>query len=129
MTIEKQTTVVIPVDLLLDEVKKMHDAKFRLVQVGCGQFTDQFEINYSFERECVFSNLRIIIEKETRVPSITDLYHAAFVYENEIHDLFGIGFFGISLDYQGTFIRTKEKHPFYNPTENDSSMRPQEGGF
>ncbi|MBN1168212.1 MAG: NADH-quinone oxidoreductase subunit C [Methanospirillaceae archaeon] len=128
MTIEKQTTVVIPVDLLLDEVKKMHDAKYRLVQVGCGQFKDQIEINYSFERDLVFSNLRITIDKETQVPSVTDLYHAAFVYENEIHDLFGIGFFGISLDYQGTFIRTKDKHPFYNTINKEDSLRPEEEG-
>lgn len=115
MTIETRVTTIIPIDHLMGEVKKRHDTGYRLVQIGCGQFDNLFEINYSFERDMTFENLRIIIDEKTQIPSITDLYKAAFVYENEIHDLFGILIHGIAIDYQGTFIRTAQKYPFQNP--------------
>ncbi len=121
MTIEAQVTTIIQTEHLMGEVKKRHDTGSRLVQIGCGQFGDSFEINYSFERDLTFENIRIIIDGETQIPSITDLYLAAFVYENEIHDLYGINIFGIAIDYKGTFFNTAQKHPFRNPSVTDNT--------
>lgn len=50
----------------------------------------------------------------TPVPSITELYPAAFVFENETHDLFGIEIYGINLDFQGEFYKVSQKFPM-NP--------------
>ena len=40
------------------------------------------------------------------------MYFGAFVYENEIHDLYGFTVTGINIDFKGTFYRTTIKHPF-----------------
>jgi ech hydrogenase subunit D len=34
------------------------------------------------------------------------------VYENEIHDLYGLPVTGINIDFAGTFYKTAIKHPF-----------------
>jgi len=128
MTTEHQVTTIIPIDHLMGEVKKRHDTGYRLVQIGCGQFDNLFEINYSFEKEMTFENLRIVLDEKTEIPSITDLYKAAFVYENEIRDLYGVLIHGIAIDYQGTFIRTAQKHPFRNSEKDQNTIHTEKGG-
>lgn len=55
------------------------------------------------------------------VPSITDLYPAAFVFENETHDLFGIDFDDISIDYHGHFYTVPVAYPMNPQTEEDKA--------
>lgn len=45
------------------------------------------------------------------VVSITDVFFEAFVFENEIHDLFGISFDGLKLDFGGNFYRLATDKP------------------
>ena len=40
------------------------------------------------------------------------IYPNAFLYENEIHDLFGVVIKNINIDYRGTLYRTAIKVPF-----------------
>jgi ech hydrogenase subunit D len=40
------------------------------------------------------------------------IYPNAFLYENEIHDLFGVGITHIAVDYRGTLYRTALGTPF-----------------
>jgi ech hydrogenase subunit D len=40
------------------------------------------------------------------------IYPNAFLYENEIHDLFGVAIKNINIDYRGTLYRTAIKVPF-----------------
>jgi len=51
------------------------------------------------------------LPKDAEVPSITDLYLEAFVCENEIHDLFGITFKGLAIDFLGNFYRVSTDVP------------------
>ena len=50
----------------------------------------------------------------TSVPSITGVYPAAFVFENESHDLFGVSFEDISIDFGGEFYTVAVAYPM-NP--------------
>jgi len=43
------------------------------------------------------------------------MYWNSFIYENEMHDLFGIPVRGMNIDFKGTFIRTAVKYPFSQP--------------
>ena len=112
MTIEEQKNTEIETKELLKHVKDMCDGGYRFVQIGCGKFEDIFEINYSFEKDYAFENLRIKITEGTQIPSISDIYWGAFIYENEIHDLFGVKISGINIDYKGNLIQTSIKTPF-----------------
>ena len=66
--------------------------------MNCSLF-DCYELNYSFDLNLKFINFRIKIDANTTViPSISDIYFQAFLYENEMKDLFGITYEGISID-------------------------------
>jgi len=111
----EQTIEAISVEKLIPRVHAFHDDGYRLVQISSAQEGDAFEITYSFDKDLTLTHLRIIATPEKPIPSISRIYLASFVYENEIADLFGIPFTGIAIDYKGTFIRTSVPHPFGTP--------------
>ncbi len=49
------------------------------------------------------------------VKNVTPPYWTAFVYENEVHDLFGIEFTENRLDHEGNFFRMFAKTPWKDP--------------
>lgn len=51
------------------------------------------------------------IAPDQHIPSITGTYMAAFVFENEIHDLFGVQVDGIAIDYKGKFYQLAVDKP------------------
>ncbi len=85
---------------------------YRLVQIGASTLSDAYELTYSFDREYRFTNLRITVSPEEVVPSISVIYPNAFLYENEIHDLFGVTVSHVAVDYRGTLYRTTLSAPF-----------------
>jgi ech hydrogenase subunit D len=71
-----------------------------------------FEISYSFDRNYEFVTLRLEITPEQELTSISGVYHCAFIYENELKDLFGVKIKHIDLDYNGHFYKLPVKTPF-----------------
>jgi len=98
-----------------DVVAKAEEAKksgHRLVQVGCTKVGDDFEILYVYDKDYALLSYRITVKADVTIPSISGVYWGAFVYENEIHDLYGLTVTGINIDFKGTFYKTAIKHPF-----------------
>ncbi len=112
MKIEEQTTTLIDVGKLIGRVEQFKSGGYRLVQINATKVGDLYEINYSFDKDYKFENIRITIPIEMEVPSISGMYWGAFVYENEMHDLFGIQVKGINIDYKGNLIKTTIRYPF-----------------
>ena len=112
MKIEDQTTTQIDVGKLMGSVGQFRSEGYRLVQINATKAGDLYEINYSFDKDYRFENIRITIPIETEVPSISGMYWGAFVYENEMHDLFGLQVKGINVDYKGNLIKTTIRFPF-----------------
>ncbi len=96
-----------PADLV-SEVQKLFDGGYRLVTATCLDQGDSFEISYHFDRELTMQNLRMVFPKEAEVPSITGVYLAAFLIENEIKEMFGAKIAGIAVDYGGKLLVTEE---------------------
>ncbi|MCQ8894742.1 MAG: NADH-quinone oxidoreductase subunit C [Methanolinea sp.] len=115
MAEEQVTTIVDPLHLL-GKVEEFKRSGYRLVQVHCTKVGDTFEINYSFDLNYQFRNLRIVTDGTTEIPSISGIYWGAFIYENEMHDLFGIRVAGMNIDFGGNLIQTAKKNPFANPS-------------
>lgn len=110
--IPTQVTHDIETGELLARVAAYKRGDWRLVQI-CATTLDVFEMNYSFTRGAEFEHVRVRIPLDNpSVPSITGEYFGAFAYENEMHDLFGIQFPGLKLDYCGNFFKTSVKKPF-----------------
>ncbi len=108
---EEQKIKTIEADELLNRVAELREQGYRLVQLGCTRLK-YFELNYSFDRDLKFVNLRLNILPGFEVNSITSIYEGAFLYENEIHDLFGVKFRHINIDYSGNLYKTAVKTPF-----------------
>jgi ech hydrogenase subunit D len=114
---EEQPIATVTVETLVAEVKARRDQGWRLVQIGVTSLGESFEINYSFDREQRFFNLRLTVPAaNVRLPSVSGVYWCAFLYENEIHDLFGITFDGLALDFKGNFYQTAKPFPFAQAT-------------
>ena len=97
---------------LVGIVAELFAEGYRLVQVGCTTLAGAYELTYSFDREYRFRNLRFTVAQDEDVPSISVIYPNAFLYENEIHDLFGVVITHIAVDYRGTLYRTALGTPF-----------------
>lgn len=86
---------------------------FRLVQMTGTARPDHFEVMISYDKDYRCTNYRTQVPRDTaELPSLSGIYPAAFTYENELKDLFGLEIPGLSVDYGGGFLRTKTKIPF-----------------
>lgn len=105
-----------PVELsqLLTKVKDLKAEGYRFGQACATVVDDKIEILYSFDKAYKLINLKLVISQGEEVESITGTYWPAFIYENEMHDLFGVKFKHMELDYQGNFFKVSEPTP-WNP--------------
>lgn len=106
--------VDVPLEELLTRVQTLKHEGMRFVQM-CAETTEQgIDLLYTFYDEtrehalnlCVYG-----IDAESRVPSIQGLYFAAFSYENETHDLYGVRFINMKLDFGGHFFNLATSEP------------------
>ena len=106
--------VEITPDQLLGNVMAMKHHGLRLSQICCAYSNEKIELSYSFANDETndYINLRIVIDKDTEVASITEFYPYAFLYENEMKELFGVNVKMINLDYNQKLYRLKDETPF-----------------
>lgn len=90
----------------------LKDDGYRLVVITCTPAAENYDITYTFDKDTVFRHIRLNEAEDAEIPSITPSFPGAFVYENEIHDLYGFRFRNLSIDFKGTFIRTSVPYPF-----------------
>ncbi len=97
---------------LFKRAQELRGQGYRLSQIGCTA-GEIYEINYSFEKEYEFINLKLrLAPADSEIPSISSIYRCAFLYENEINELFGLKIKGMAVDYKGNFYRILMKAPF-----------------
>ncbi len=103
----------IAIDELLTRAQKYKDNGWRLVQIFARALKDDAgnEITYSFGDDYELEHLRITAAPGAKVPSISQIFAPAFLYENEMHDLFGVEVENISLDFKGTFYKLGAETP------------------
>lgn len=87
-------------------------AGHRLVQLHATTLIDAIEINYTFADGSDLLTWRLAVPAQGTLASISHVYPAAFLYENEIHDLFGISFTSMSIDYNGGLYRLAVPTPY-----------------
>ena len=87
---------------LLREAALLKGAGNRFVTITCVRIDqERVELIYHFDRDLELTNLRLALTRDEPVPSISGIYFAAFLAENEVQDLFGLKFEGLVLDYKG----------------------------
>ncbi len=108
-----QPVQTIPLQSLLQKAGELRQEGYRLVQIGATRLPEQVEITYSFDRDGCLVNLRFqLLAAGARLPSISSIYWCAFLYENEMHDLFNVQVDGMAVDFHGHLYETAVKFPF-----------------
>lgn len=98
-------------DKLVETAAARKEEGYRLAQLLPKlERDDSITMIYSFVKGEEVLNYKIsgIVKGETEVPSLTELFIAGFVFENEAHDLFGVNIVGNVLDFQGKFYAFPE---------------------
>lgn len=85
---------------------------WRIVQVLCVSTNDGFELSYTFGGGYAMRTLRVNVKPRAPVPSITPSYPSAYLYENEIRDLFGLRIERINVDWAGKVYDIATEKPF-----------------
>lgn len=105
--------VDVPLGDLLIRVQTLKHEGMRFIQL-CAEFPEGgIDLVYTFYDETRDNalNLCVSLPVNAEVPSIQGLYFAAFSYENEAHDLFGVNFINMKLDFGGHFFNLAETSP------------------
>ena len=97
---------------LLSTVILYRKKNWRLVQICAVRTEEGFEISYSFAMNYDMETLRFAIAADDEITSISAVYGCAFLYENEISELFGVKIKAISTDFKDKLYRIHAEAPF-----------------
>ncbi len=108
--------VFIPLELgeFLNRVKSYKEKGWRFANLCGSTVGDKVELLCSFSRAAKLENFSILVAKDEVVPAISPLFPSAFFFENETHDLYGVQFADMTLDFGGRFYPTSVPTPM-NP--------------
>jgi ech hydrogenase subunit D len=106
-------------ETFLARVGKYHGDGWRLAIINTtsilpseGADGGAFDISWSFARDAELEHLRERVLPGEEVPSISRLFSPAFLYENEMRELFGVNVTGIAVDLKGQLYQTSSRVPF-----------------
>lgn len=103
---EVTSSVVDKADLFV-KLNKLKAQNARFLTITAIDHGENIEVVYNFEVDSGVVNLSINTGKEEPLASITSVYGAAFVAENEIQDLFNLKFVGLNVDLGGKMLRVE----------------------
>ena len=109
----------VTLETLRGEIKKIKEDGYRFLTMSAVDLKDEGQqILYHFDKDLHDIHLRLAFSKGTISPSISDIYFAAVLVENEIQDMFDINFDGMPLDFKGSLYMEGEmiKGPMCNFT-------------
>lgn len=113
----QQTIKMISAGELLAETLRIKNDGYRLVAITCTSIggieaNSSMELSYSFDKDYELVTLRLIIDTEEAITSISIMYPYSFLYENEIKELFGVKIKDISIDFNNTLYKIPVATPF-----------------
>lgn len=100
MKINEEVTVAV----LVEKAASLQLQGYRFVTMTAVDCEDYYDIYYHYDKDYELYTLRLKVEKNGVVPSISKACFAALIVENEIQDLFGITFTDLVIDYEKRFI-------------------------
>jgi ech hydrogenase subunit D len=96
-------------EALVGEVARLKVLGYRLVTLSCTELdAATVDVLYHFDKDLELMHLRLTAPKSAPLPSISPVYFAALLVENEIQDFFGLRFEGLLVDYRGTLYLEEE---------------------
>lgn len=84
----------------------------RLSQICSVRTKGGYDLLYSYVLGDLFKNYKVSISENAEIESITAIFPNAFLYENEMSELFGIKIKYIALDYKNKLYDISVETPF-----------------
>lgn len=101
--------ISVSLDDLIEKVAKKKVDGYRFVTMSCAELDENtIDILYHLDEDLKLINFRLTVPRNAAVPSISPVYFAAFLVENEMQDLFDIHFTGLVIDYERTLYLEEE---------------------
>ena len=116
----KSEFVPLELDQLHREAAVCKAEGWRFIETHAANGEDGVDLYYAFMKDGLARNYRIAgVKKDQAVPSITDLFLAAFVFENEARELFGVDMRDIAIDFAGAMYAPAVSEPmtFISPEQ------------
>lgn len=105
----REEIMAVSAEALVGEVARLKVLGYRLVTLSCSELdAATVDVLYHFDKDLQLKHLRLTAPKSEPVPSISPVYFAALLVENEIQDFFGLRFEGLVVDYRGTLYLEEE---------------------
>jgi len=89
------------------ELGRLRAEDARFITITVLDIGSWLEVIYHFEKGRDIINLKMKVNKEEPLPSITGFYSAAFIAENEAQDLFKLKISDLNIDYGGRMLKVE----------------------
>lgn len=110
---DQQNYISVTPSEIIEKAGEFANNGYRLIQMACTKTSSEMDVIYSFEtQDLKCEHLKMAVNVGDTIPSISGVFFAAFLYENEIHDLYGVNYSDMIVDFNGTFYETSVKHAF-----------------
>lgn len=86
---------------ILEEVNNIKLYNYRFVAMTCEKEGESYELTYHFDLDFQLKHLRFTVDAGAVLKSISSIYPAALLIENEYQDLYGFKYEGLLVDYKG----------------------------
>ena len=101
--------ISVSLDDVIEKVAKKKVEGYRFVTMSCAELDkNTVDILYHLDKDLKLINFRLTVPRNAAIPSISPVYFAAFLVENEMQDLFDIRFTGLVIDYERTLYLEEE---------------------
>lgn len=100
-------------------VMDMRAGGFRFIQAHAVSIPGGFELSYTFGKDYDWATLRLVVDEKDEVPTVTNIYPTAFIYENEMKELFGVDIRLIEPDYKNKLYRIEVETPMKKEVTGD----------
>jgi len=101
--------ISVSLDDVIEKIAKKKVDGYRFVTMSCAELDENtVDILYHLDKDLRLISFRLAVLRNTVIPSISPVYFAAFLVENEMQDLFDIRFTGLVIDYERTLYLEEE---------------------
>ena len=105
----KGKIIDVTIDNIVGEVMNMKNDGQRLVTFSAYAAGEgKMGILYHFDKELENTHLRLIVDPDKPIPSVSGVYFSALLVENEIRDQWDVKFDGLILDFNRTLLLDPE---------------------
>lgn len=99
-----QNSILVDKEKIAEEANNLKLYNYRFVAMTCDKEGEEYELTYHFDLNYEMKHLKAMAKPGDTIKSISAIFPAAFLIENEYQDLFGFNFSDLTIDYRGNMF-------------------------